>query len=570
MQRFLAFLVLCGLVWLPQSQGATSPAKLEAEIPKLMEQGNIPGLSIAVIRNGQIAWQGAFGRREPAKDSLPVDAQTVFAAASLSKPAFAYCVFRLVDRGEFDLDKPLYSYLPYPRLEHDERYKRITARMVLSHTTGLPNWGGTPLNLINPPGERFGYSGEGFVYLQKAIEKLTGQSLNDLARKEVFTPLGMERSSYVWAPDLASNIVNGLSRTGDTQKIEKRDANAAASLLTTAQDFARFAIAVMEGRGLKPESSEIMLRPAVKAKSQGLLESNGKIYWGLGWGLQQTDADNAFWHWGDNGAFKAYVEANRATRSGMVYFANSDGGLSILGAITSLALGGNHPAVGWLDYEPYDFPKRAVRKEAAAALQDRGVDAGVERYRELALEWPQLMDYDFTNDLAWSLLLKNKPAEAAALFKTNIEQADRRAANAHEALAQAYAKQAEDALALAEMEKSVQLRGGGDQGKKQIAWLRESLEAKKNPPALPPELLSRYAGEYKDRKVALKDGSLYLSLPQAPQTPPRRLVPISTDTFNVEGDPTGRVRFIPDKDGPAKKLLALWLFGAELEFERIR
>ena len=135
----------------------------------------------------------------------PLDAGTIFEAASLSKPVFAYLVLRLADRGEFDLDRPLSEMLEYPRLAHDERYKRITGRIVLSHGTGLPNWGGEKLTLQFDPGTAYGYSGEGFVFLQKAIERVTGRSLEELARREVFQPLGMTRSSFVWQERFAGN-----------------------------------------------------------------------------------------------------------------------------------------------------------------------------------------------------------------------------------------------------------------------------------------------------------------------------------------------------------------------------
>ena len=124
---------------------------------------------------------------------------TIFEAASLSKPVFAYMVLRLADRGEFDLDRPLYEMLEYPRIAHDERYKRITARIVLSHGTGLPNWGGEKLTLRFDPGTQYGYSGEGFVFLQKTVERVTGRSLDELARREVFEPLGMTRSELCLA-----------------------------------------------------------------------------------------------------------------------------------------------------------------------------------------------------------------------------------------------------------------------------------------------------------------------------------------------------------------------------------
>src|SRR5215467_468183 len=141
-------------------------ARLETEVPRLMREADIPGMSITLIRGGKIAWHGNFGVKN-AKSAQPIDDDTVFEAASLSKPVFAYAVLKLVEQGKLGLDVPLTSYLPKPYIA-DDRLKEITARFVLSHRTGFPNWRGegNPLTIHFTPGERFSYSGEGFVYLQ--------------------------------------------------------------------------------------------------------------------------------------------------------------------------------------------------------------------------------------------------------------------------------------------------------------------------------------------------------------------------------------------------------------------
>ena len=140
--------------------------RLDQSVPALMKEGGVPGLSLAVIENGRVVYGNAFGVRSM-DSNVPLNDKTVFAAASLSKPLFAFAVMMLVEEGKFDLDRPLNEYLEYKDLEHDPRYRRITARMVLSHTSGLPNWRNGRLDFAQVPGERFVYSGEGFVYLQK-------------------------------------------------------------------------------------------------------------------------------------------------------------------------------------------------------------------------------------------------------------------------------------------------------------------------------------------------------------------------------------------------------------------
>jgi CubicO group peptidase (beta-lactamase class C family) len=136
-------------------------SRLESEVPGLMKQGGVPGMSIALIRDGKTVWLRGFGVKDK-KTGEPVETDTVFEAASLSKPVFTYGVLKLVDQGKLNLDTPLSSYLPKPYVP-DERAGEITARLVLSHRTGFPNWRGSDglLPIYFSPGERFSYSGEG-------------------------------------------------------------------------------------------------------------------------------------------------------------------------------------------------------------------------------------------------------------------------------------------------------------------------------------------------------------------------------------------------------------------------
>lgn len=270
---------------------------LEEEVPKLMEKADIPGISFAVIRDGKVFWSGAFGVRS--RDTkVAVDENTIFEAASLTKTITAAAALKLVERGELDLDTPLSEYLPYPQLAGDERYKKITARHVLTHTTGLPNWGD---RLIREPGKLYGYSGEGFLYLGRTIEKLSGMSLHEFAKKEVFEPLGMERTSYVWNDLYAENGAAGHDRHGFANERNKTtDPNGGASLLTTARDYATFICSIMNNQVLKEETVDQMLFPHVKAtmrKGEDREKLDEHISWGFGWGVQPGKTENGFWHW---------------------------------------------------------------------------------------------------------------------------------------------------------------------------------------------------------------------------------------------------------------------------------
>ena len=242
-------------------------ARLERLIPQLMADGSVPGLSALLIRDNKVFWQRAFGVMN-VETKQPVTPDTIFEAASLSKPVFAYGVLKLVDAGKLDLDTPLVKYLPGAYVENDERLNQITARIVLSHRTGFPNWRRNDQLKINfTPGERFSYSGEGFVYLQKVVERLTGEPLDAFMQKTVLAPLGMTSSSFVWQAAYESRKTYGHDSFGTvTGRRKPAEANAAASLHTTAADYARFVTAVMTGAGLKKKTAREMLTSYVKVQ----------------------------------------------------------------------------------------------------------------------------------------------------------------------------------------------------------------------------------------------------------------------------------------------------------------
>ena len=347
--------------------------RLEQTIPHLMTEADIPGLSIAVIRDSKVIWTRGFGVTN-SETKARVNDNTVFEAASLTKPVFAYAVLKLVDSGKLDLDTPLVKYLPgrYD-VGDDPRLDQITARHVLSHTTGFPNWrprGDKTLKMYFTPGNRFSYSGEGFVYLAKAVEQITGESQEAFIKRTVLDPLDMKSSNLVWRDDYESlktfthDWVGGVSGRGKPDKT-----NPAASLQTTANDYAKFVIAMLKGNGLKPATARLMLTPQSTVTLAGAFSLNAPdaklsptVSWGLGWGLEKTQKGIGFWHWGDNGDTKAFVLAFPKQKSGLVMFANSANGLSIINELVGSAMGNDHPALAWLKLEQYNSYARLMLK----------------------------------------------------------------------------------------------------------------------------------------------------------------------------------------------------------------
>jgi CubicO group peptidase (beta-lactamase class C family) len=341
----------------PTTHTAATNQQLEKDIPELMKKDAVPGLAIAVIRGGKTTWVHGFGIKE-ATTGHPITADTVFEAASLSKPVFAYGVLKLVEEGKLGLDVPLTTYLPKPFVAGDERLAKITARIVLSHRTGFPNWPADDgsVSIYFTPGERFSYSGEGYIYLQRVVEQITGKPLNEYMTEAVFKPLGMTSSSYVWRADFDALTATGHDSDGKPTELWKpTEAGAASTLNTTAKDYALFVEAVLNGKGLKPatlremETPEIALDPecriCIKHEPKQLSKN---LFWGLGWGIERKDGADALWHWGDNGSFKAFVMADPKTKSGVVMFANSENGLEIAKPVINAAMGRESLAFDWL------------------------------------------------------------------------------------------------------------------------------------------------------------------------------------------------------------------------------
>jgi CubicO group peptidase (beta-lactamase class C family) len=350
-------------------QGNWVPAaSIPGFVGPLMARCGVTALSLAVINDGRVIYTNTFGPRASSSDGA-LQALTVFRAASLSKPVFAYLVMKLVDRKVLDLDTPLFRYLPkpvftyreYEDLRYDRRFEVITARLVLSHQTGFPNWRwqnpSERLDIRYFPGTKFGYSGEGYQYLQFVLEKKLAKDLAQIAREEVFVPLGMTQTSFELEKRFDGHIAADLGGAPEFLKEKMQtEASAAGSLLTTAADYGRFVTAVLNGEGLSAKNAKEMLRPAVRITSRRLLgleaakadANTSGLSWCLGWGRFETGLGDAIFHVGQESGCENYVVVFLEEKVGMVILSAGEGREAIAPRLVARVIGDAYSPFQWI------------------------------------------------------------------------------------------------------------------------------------------------------------------------------------------------------------------------------
>jgi CubicO group peptidase (beta-lactamase class C family) len=337
-------------------------ADLEKQIPKLMEEAKVPGLSIAIIRDAKLFWRRGFGVKE-VRSKEPVDNDTVFEAGSTSKPVFAYAVMKLCEKGVMNLDTPLTKYMSERFLKGDPQFDFITARHVLSHTSGLfPNWRSEeePLKIQSKPGEKWSYSGEAFSYLQSVVTHLTGKvnpkdcakfeaglevcatDIHEYMKENILEPFGMASGGYLWNEKMEKRMAPGHDEKGKPTKLNRKPTGpsvaryaAAGGLCTTPTDYAKFLIEIIDPKPsdafrLKKESIKEMLRPQVRRNSQSS--------WALGWEINHTENGDFLRHGGGNPGYACFVAASVERKSGYVIMTNCENS-GYFGVIAKLITG---------------------------------------------------------------------------------------------------------------------------------------------------------------------------------------------------------------------------------------
>jgi CubicO group peptidase (beta-lactamase class C family) len=274
----------------------------------------------------------------------PVGAQTVFQAASLTKPLVAFLALRWVQQGKLDLQAPVSRYLPQGYVHRQNPFggpadrrsdqvaaatlSRLSVGSLLNHSAGLPNWTKGKLAPEFEPGSRWQYSGEGYVLLQAVLAAVAGQDFESVVRQQVFDPLGMHHS-WLRAPENQGlRSVRGRSRSGADRHLDFVEPNAAASLYTTAEDYAKLVAAWWAEPALL---SLVLAKPMPVDPALGLA-------WGYGWGIETADRGPYLWQWGNNPGFRAFVMFSASSGDGFVLLTNSERGMPLAAALAGKLL----------------------------------------------------------------------------------------------------------------------------------------------------------------------------------------------------------------------------------------
>ena len=388
----------------PKLDGSTMTlAQIDATVARLLEAAHVTGAGIAIFHNGKIAYLKAYGMRDREK-AMPLTPDSVMTAASLSKAAFATVVMELVKEGALDLDKPIGQYLPKPLPEYpayadlkgDDRYKKLTLRILLSHTSGFANWRAFEqtgkLSIHFDPGSRYAYSGEGILLAQLVVEAATGRPLAELMREDLYGPLSMTRTSMVWEPRFESDFANGYDEYERSLGPEKRTtANAAGSMQTTLRDYATFLSALMRGRVLDRAMSATMLKRQVSIHSAHQFPSLAEettaandgiqLGYGLGWGVYASPFGAAFFKEGHDEGWR-HLALCFKNGSGILIMTNSSNGEGVFGPLIESLLGRTEFPFDWENYTPYNLlpPLPKLKEHKKASLSQDQLDKLAGKY----------------------------------------------------------------------------------------------------------------------------------------------------------------------------------------------
>ncbi len=330
--------------------------QMDIAFKKMIIEHKINTIGVGIIKNGELAWEGYYGQQSK---GVVANEKTLFNVASITKTVATETLLRLVADGRLSLDEPMSKYWIDPDLINDPRHLLLTPRMVLNHTTGFLNWrffsDDGRLKLINDPGTTFGYSGEGFEYLVKFVEKKLNQPFHTLVQEKVFQPLGMTDTAITVQKSLFSKIAQPLSDAGEFYGYYCRpegwcrpegSLSTADDMVTTVQDYAKFLKSAMNGDGLNKSLIKQRKRIAQDLAEQYQYDCSLNPHaecpsshgYGLGWYVNEPDGNQLIGHGGSDWSEMTQAYFYSGSQDGIIIFINAPSKQAIKGMIAALKI----------------------------------------------------------------------------------------------------------------------------------------------------------------------------------------------------------------------------------------
>lgn len=329
-------------------QGApvdTFTRQLDVQILSSMDGYNIPGTTIALVKNGEVVWSNTYGYAD-IEQQKKMNSDAVCRTESISKSVTAWGVMKLVERGLINLDDPVQQYLLNWSLPESEyNLNEVTIRRLLSNSAGIPlgslgeeyppdsekpslrQYLSKEVQLTYEPGSNFEYSNPGFNLLELVIEEVTGRDFSEYMENEILRPLEMHNSSFDWDEKWSSRVPMGYDLQGNSVPPYVYPYKASGGLFSTVEDIARFAIAGMApGNKLQPkvlngESIQDIQTPQIK--TSGIFSFVADDY-GFGHFIETLpDGKKAVWHGGQGHGWMTHFHVIPETGDGIVIFTNS-------------------------------------------------------------------------------------------------------------------------------------------------------------------------------------------------------------------------------------------------------
>jgi CubicO group peptidase (beta-lactamase class C family) len=335
---------------------ASRALMLDKAFTTLIDKHKVNTAGVAVIKNRKLVWQNQFGLQSP---GVPANTDTLFDVASLTKTVTAETILRLVAKGKLSLDESIASYWVDPDLEGHPKIEQLTPRMLLTHTSGFMNWryfsDDRKLGFINQPGTTFGYSGEGFEYLAKYAENKLGVPFDQLVKSTLFEPLDMNNAAIVVSKENFTRIAQQLNEDGEFYGYycqpwgscaKEGRYFAAANLVISVGDYAKFVISSMQGEGLNPQliQDRNTMRGIQFTQSEidcdlaSEVQCPTQLGYGLGWSMSQLNNDKIIGHRGTNWSVVSLTYYYQGSGDGLVIFFNARNKAGLAAMVDALKL----------------------------------------------------------------------------------------------------------------------------------------------------------------------------------------------------------------------------------------